>query len=350
MLDHLSHFQTSSLYPLLPLYDPEFRKSPVLNKFSIWHVIFETFDYFQSSTKLQMINVPVSTILALPLRKIIQVQDISHWSLRHRNFAAGLFLIFDEQQQRLRLRVTHEFSRFPRLCQSLANDILCNRTIKLEAFVWPHILTAPTSSLPPESWSSHNLVSQVRTQQLWTQFQPNSFRRYYQQQCSTTHNFQIRNIKQFWRCRMFPQARTVYYRVFSRCIPTKQLMFKHFGNVSSPQCSFCGTAEDSITHFLVECPIKRQIWQRVMSHYYPYLEFTPTMLYESLCSLKHPLSMQNNEYYLAIVSTTLWQIWNLYWLHGTDNPRPYPVANLPNFASKVIQQINKIIHPVPNLD
>ncbi|KAI7864465.1 uncharacterized protein EV154DRAFT_433098, partial [Mucor mucedo] len=135
MRDHLSHFQNSSLYPLLPLYDSEFGKSAVLNKFSIWHVIFETFDYFQSSTKLQMINVPVPTIRALPLRKGIQVQDSFHWSLGHRNFAAGLFLIFDEKQQRLRLRITHEFSQFPRLCHTLANDILCNRTSKLEAFV-----------------------------------------------------------------------------------------------------------------------------------------------------------------------------------------------------------------------
>ncbi|KAG2196063.1 hypothetical protein INT47_008157 [Mucor saturninus] len=132
MLDNLSHFQNSSLYPLLPLFDPEFRKSPVLNKFFIWHVIFETFEYFQSSTKLQMINLPVPTILTLPLRKVIQVQDSSHWSLKHRNSAAGLFLIFDEQQQRLRLRVTHEFSQFSRLCQTLANDILCNRTSNLK--------------------------------------------------------------------------------------------------------------------------------------------------------------------------------------------------------------------------
>ncbi|KAG2201537.1 hypothetical protein INT47_007414 [Mucor saturninus] len=77
MLDHLSHFQNSSLYPLIPLYNPESRKIP-----------------------LQMINVPVLTILALPLHKVIQAQDSSHWSLRHRNFAAGLFLIFGEHQQR----------------------------------------------------------------------------------------------------------------------------------------------------------------------------------------------------------------------------------------------------------
>ncbi|KAI7889502.1 fungal-specific transcription factor domain-containing protein [Mucor mucedo] len=207
------------MYPLLPLYDFEFRKSPILNKFSIWHVIFDTFDYFQSSTKFQMIDAPVSTILALPLRKVIQVPDSSHWSLRHRNFAAGTFLVFDEHQQRLRIRVPSEFSRFPRLCQTLANDIICTRTIKLEAFVWPHILAAPAPTLP-EEWSSlsgryhcssrggidgpsrhedlsqqypkavpqrlncqtlrqltsHELVSQMRLQPLWGQFNPTVLR------------------------------------------------------------------------------------------------------------------------------------------------------------------------------
>lgn len=49
MLQHLSLFQNSADYPLLPLLTPSFRKSLVYDKtLSIWEVIFKTMDYFLS--------------------------------------------------------------------------------------------------------------------------------------------------------------------------------------------------------------------------------------------------------------------------------------------------------------
>lgn len=210
MLDHLSHFQHSSLYPLLPLYDPEYGKSSVLNKFSIWHIIFEPFDYFQSShdkcTGSYYFGSPTpqghSSRRKFPLDA--QTSKFYSWNVLDIWWATTA--------------TVHSFTWIFALSTAVSNSgqrFFYNRTSKLKAFVWPHILAAPTPSLP-DKWSTHDLVSRMRLQPLWGQFHPTVFRTYFKQHCTTVHSFLIRNIQQFWRCHMYPQARTVYYRVFSR--------------------------------------------------------------------------------------------------------------------------------------
>jgi hypothetical protein len=96
MLTHLSYCDKSSFFPLLPLYDRDYRKGCVLHKdLSIWHVIFTTFDYFVSGATVKLVDIPVDTIMTRPLYKLLVNTPDSHWTKRHPTFEAHLFFIFD---------------------------------------------------------------------------------------------------------------------------------------------------------------------------------------------------------------------------------------------------------------
>lgn len=343
MITHLSYFDKSASYPLLPLYDPDFRSGRILHKdLSIWHVIFSTFDYFGSTATVKLVDVPIATILSLPLHKLLENTTDSHWTKKHPKFEAHLFMVFDEQSQRLRLKVIGEFTRYPRLCQSLFQDILHSRRVKLVDFVWTHILNPPSTA--PIDWASHPIDSQMRDNHLWSSFKRHDFRQHYQTSVETTSRFSPNLIKSFWSSAMYPQARTVYYRVLSKCIPTKHVLSR-YGSVSSLICSLCHTAEDNLKHFLVDCPPKREIWHRILSQYFPHLLFTPGILYDSLRYLKLPASMKHSRIYLPIISTILWQLWNLYWQHGNDNELPLTIKTVDKMTPRIVSHIEALLHP-----
>jgi hypothetical protein len=137
------------------------------------------------------------------------------------------------------------------------------------------------------------------------------FIQHYQDYSQLNSLFTLPLIKKFWSCSMYPQARTIYYRTFSKCILTKAVLFQ-YGIIASPVCSFCFQAEDNLQHFLVECPPKRKIWHRILSQYFPHLQFSSAMLYDSLRFLKHPEAVKTSHIYIPIVSTILWQLWIQY--------------------------------------
>ncbi|KAK4519434.1 uncharacterized protein ATC70_009670 [Mucor velutinosus] len=142
MLYHVSLLPASSEFPYLAFVDAEYRKSYLIHKdLSIWHSIFAMYDYFDFSGLQHVDFLPVQTILQLPLHKLLIGLSDDHWFQRHPKFPANKFLIFDSQQQRLRLRVASEYSRYSLLCASLYQDILMLKTVKLIPGVWPHNTT-----------------------------------------------------------------------------------------------------------------------------------------------------------------------------------------------------------------
>lgn len=140
-LNHLSLFLKSSRCPLVPFYFPEYRNSSVCDiSLSIWHTIFDALDVLYATSTLTFPNIPLTTLLDLTLCKIIIPPDNNHWTMKHKKFLNGQFSIFDNVQQRLRLRVLGEYTRYPRLCQQLYTDILQTRLVKPQSTIRPHIL------------------------------------------------------------------------------------------------------------------------------------------------------------------------------------------------------------------
>ncbi|KAG1136540.1 hypothetical protein G6F37_011925 [Rhizopus arrhizus] len=335
MLQHLALFQNASEYPLLPLLCTRFRVSTVYNKaMSIWSVIFETIDYFipQLTTPL-MGPIPLATLLNLPLFMVLQA-DSTHWSHRHPKFLTSSMFIFDNRQERLRLRVDGEYTRYPRLCRQLFQDILTNHTVSLLDVVWDHILSAPAVS--DTAWSSDSVVlSAIRKASSWSSFTPQKLRLYYKDPKLGEHNFQPSVVRNFWRCTLYSNARTVYYRTLQRRIPT-QLSIHKYNPLVNATCSICGQADDTFRHFVIDCPKKWEVWQAVLQHHYPSVRFSPELIYGALRYLHVPSIPRGSRTFFTIIGTTHWQIWNMYWSHGHTNTRPISNSSIQAVLRRIL--------------
>lgn len=315
ILAHLSLMRHSQAFPFLPFYYRPARSGPHISRhMSIWPIIFDTFDIMASTDLLPvceylvMKDVPKDTILSLPLHFVLRNQASDHWTYRHPNFTTSFFLIFDPSQNRLRLKVPGEYTRYPRLCRQLFDHILNQRSITLAEYVWPHITDSPSNSIP--CWANHPTISQMPLLQHFTS-PSHIIRSIISAPVHTALDFPTKLIKIFWRCPMYPQARTIFYRSLTKRIPHNALLHI-FGTLSSPRCSICHVYEDDRFHFLVGCPRKWTIWHNSLSLLYPTLEFTPRIVYHTLQDLAVPPTMTNIPRYLSVISTILWQIWNLH--------------------------------------
>jgi exonuclease III len=344
MLQHLSLFHNSALYPHLPLYDPEYRKGPAFKaNMSLWSVIFKAFDYFVEHTQLQLDCIPVETILNMPLHKILVNINDSHWSRKHPSYPTHRFLVFDNIQNRMRLKVTHEYVRFPRLCEQLYRDILQYKTVNLQPFVWPHIMDPPREF--SVEWVTQTLKADLTDNITWNKFTPQQFRQSYQQNVAVDLLFSKRIVNIFWSCPMYPQARSIYYRAISGCIPTKQVRFK-YGTVSSPICPVCDNADDTIRHFLVDCPPKWKLWSDLLLHHFPLVSISPELLYSTLGFLHIPHGITNTNKYFSVVSTALWKLWNFYWELGRLTEPKRPIDNLSRLLPQVISATERLLNPI----
>lgn len=348
VLNHLSLFLNSSNCPLVPFYFPEYRKSRVCdNNLSIWNAIFAAYDVILAASPIPFPALPLPTLMELPLHKLLlPTSTDEHWTVKHTSFTANQFFIFDTVQDRLRLRVPGEYTRYPRLCLQLYQDILQTRVVRLVPQVWPYITDGVSS---PTAWSGHSITLNIIRSTLWKQYSSRNFRDTMQSTSSLPIRFSSTLIKTFWSCPMYPNARTLFFRCLSACLPTKKILFK-YGLLSSSICSLCGGSTDSKRHFLVECAIKWGFWKKVLKHYYPRLGFTSEDIYQSLRHLKLPshLRIPSIKQFFSVLSTTLYQLWIVYWQHGNDTPYTYPLSQIEPSSLRIITQIERLLHS--NLD
>ena len=335
IIHHLSLLPLSSEFPFLAFLDPQYRKSKLFNRdLSIWHSIFELFDYFDYAGLTVLEVVPLNTLLQLPLHKLLTGLPEDHWFYRHTKFTGDKFMIYDSTQQRLRLRVAHEFTAFPRLCRTLFENILVHQTVKLKPCVWTHILNPPP--LVQADWSQHQIIQQIAQLDAWSSFSSIDFRKSRQESVRKGPKFSNKVVKLLWSTAMHPSARTVLYRAVSKCIPHKSYLVT-FGAVSNNVCSFCGSGVDTLRHFIIDCPVKWSLWQDILKIYYPHYPITKEILYGSIRYLHLPNFVTDKSKYISVLSTTFWQMWNLYWLHGNQNPEVL------NFSSRAVCHIDKLI-------
>ncbi|KAI8073768.1 hypothetical protein BDF21DRAFT_475169 [Thamnidium elegans] len=340
ILNHLSLFLKSADCPLVPFYFPEYRKSGVCDvNLSIWNAIFDAFDVLHTNATLEFPKLPLKTLLDLPLHELIISSDINHWTRKHKTFLSGQFFIFDITQKRLRLRVSVEYTRYPRLCQQLFIDILQTRLIKLQPNVWPHILE---DSPPTTAWPDHSMVTAVSESSVWKYYTSRTYREDIQKASIIPVRFTSTVIKTFWMCRMYPNARTLYFRCFSKCIPTKKVLLK-YGITSSSTCSLCGLHTDTKRHFLVECRIKWDIWKQVLKEYFPHIGLSSEDIYSSLRKLKVPKNISDSKKYFSVLSTTLYQLWIIYWQHGNDNLHPFSLSQVEPSLQRIITHIERLL-------
>ncbi|KAG1251987.1 hypothetical protein G6F68_012001 [Rhizopus microsporus] len=122
---------------------------------------------------------------------------------------ASNFFIYDAEVRRLRLRVRGEYPFKPGLCHRLYKDVLIHRTIRLQPYLWPYILT--NVPIIVDDSTADALSQQFRNLLLWNKFSSAKYR-----QLKDPSDYQTRiNIPKFrlhlfWNANMLLQARTVW--------------------------------------------------------------------------------------------------------------------------------------------
>ncbi|KAK4511167.1 uncharacterized protein ATC70_012380 [Mucor velutinosus] len=214
------------------------------------------------------------------------------------------------------------------------------KTVKLVPGMWPHILQPLSASTL--DWTSFDFFSKLGTKDLWTQYHPVTFRQQQRQLVPSDHRFNNSMVKTLWSAPAHPAARTVLYRALSKCIPHKSYLYT-IGTVENSICPFCALGIDTLRHFLVDCPVKWHLWQSVISQYYAKYPLTSEIIYGTMRYLHLPRFIKDRSKYIAVISTTLWQMWNLYWLHGSQNPVPLSTASIEHFSSRTVCLIDRLL-------
>ncbi|KAK4519880.1 uncharacterized protein ATC70_010124 [Mucor velutinosus] len=310
LLSHLSLLPASSDFLYMAFLDGDCRKSPLLHKdLSIWHSIFALYDYFELNDLQKVGVIPLQAIMLLPLHKLLTGLSDDHWLRRHPKFPANKFLLFDTYQQRWRLRVASEY------------------------------LPPSQSSL---DWTNFDSFGTLSITDKWKLYHPITYRQQQQQLVPSEHRFSNAMVKTLWSSPAHPTARTVLYRALSRCIPHKTYLCT-IGSVENSICSFCAQGIDILRHFVVDCPVKWQLWQSVLSQYYSDFPLTSEIIYGTVRYLHLPRFIKDRSKYITVISTIFWQIWNLYWLHGSQNPSPLSLDSIERFPSRTVGHIDNLL-------
>ncbi|KAI9346323.1 hypothetical protein BD770DRAFT_180188 [Pilaira anomala] len=153
----------------------------------------------------------------------------------------------------------------------------------------------------------------------------------------------VASLKQFWSPLMLLQTRTLWYRTFSKELPTTS--FLHLiGTVESPNCRLCGNSNsDTLEHFLLHCLLKQEIWSSVLLEYFCTPPLTSAEVLATLLTLTPPTTIRRTQIptLYTIAATTHWTIWIHYWNFITGKKLFLPKAILTSIHS----QVSLLLHP-----
>lgn len=73
----------------------------------------------------------------------------------------------------------------------------------------------------------------------------------------------------FWKFPLSHSTRNVWYRILHRKLPCRAFLHSIMPEVFSfPSCITCGQSEETIEHFLYQCPLKLTVWQHIWEEHF----------------------------------------------------------------------------------
>lgn len=215
------------------------------------------------------------------------------------------------------------------------------RTMKLQPYLWQFILQNTEVSVVERT--DNSLIHQFQQLTSWKRFSTTEYRYCNDKDLQRAElNINSKDLKLFWEAPMLLQSRSLWYRVISQKLPTAVYLHK-IQIVNSPICRLCKDTRDSFEHFVIYCPIKREIWKAILQHYLPDTPILYSELYSALVKLTSPakISRLKKSFFFTVISTTQWHIWTQYWRFIMDQ-KPF----IPNSVIKVIHsQIAMLTNP-----
>ncbi|KAG1140086.1 hypothetical protein G6F37_013043 [Rhizopus arrhizus] len=116
----------------------------------------------------------------------------------------------------------------------------------------------------------------------------------------------------FWKAAMPPQARTLWFRVLNRKLPTRTELYR-IGQAPNPICSLCNSRRDSVAHFIVYCPSKWSLWVEILTCVFPSIYISSSDLFKMLCLQQVPSQITDRSKLFTVLAIGQWQIWKAYW-------------------------------------
>lgn len=254
-------------------------------------------------------------------------------------YIVSSILHYNPDLQFLRLRFPDEHSSPPILLKRLLQDITEHKTIGVQPFVRRLFF----SDVTLVDIIDQSLEQQLTSAQLWSPFLSKTFRMHnYNASTQRKWNIPKTTVRLFWSSKMLLPARNLWYRVPSNKVP-HGLACKMMNIRDDSRCTLC-TAENDFQHLIAVCPVKYDIWQQVLQHYYPTVNVTSELLLSTLSQLHRPHFISKDTFsdYLSIISTAHFFIWINYWNHSIDNV-PF---NSTNIKKSIISQIDTLLSPI----
>jgi exonuclease III len=309
---HMSIITPTPLPADMSFFVPEWRIHPINHPTSIIAACYKAFDHFGVTFEYSKCSLP--TLLRLPLHYLLLSYPDSHWIYRHKTFPAHKFFTYDPVICRLRIHDESEFVKLPRLCIQLKKDILVHRSVKMQPFILPFIINDIVDSFHLEQDHSP-LVKQFKKCMLWEKYSSTEFRNskiigsVEILKSITAHGF-----KTFWSLPLLLPARSHWYRVLSRKLPTASYL-QIIGKTADARCRLCQADKETLDHFLVDCPNKNYIWKLALSHQFPTNHFSDEDIKQALYSVLTPFHRHSSQarHFLVLIATTQYFIWCSYW-------------------------------------
>lgn len=201
--------------------------------------------------------------MGLPLHYLFSYYPSDYWLHRHPKIPANKFFVYDTLHCRLRPWVETEYSLKPSICRKLLKEILELRTVKVHSYIFDHIVAAVDEEIQLV-FNLTSLVTQVKNSVLWLTYSSRIYRNLkIDDSISLFIPISEKAFKVFWFLPLLLQARSHWYRVISKKLPTAKYLRK-IGTVPSTICRLCNSTEDSLDHFIVQCPNKNSIGQQYL--------------------------------------------------------------------------------------
>ncbi|ORE08206.1 hypothetical protein BCV72DRAFT_203922, partial [Rhizopus microsporus var. microsporus] len=120
-----------------------------------------------------------------------------------------------------------------------------------------------------------------------------------------------------------PTARNTWYRLLHRTTPCKQRLHVLIPNQRpSTSCSFCGSADETASHFFFSCYHKAALWTMALHKFFPELSCSLTQIEQSMLTIAVShinttpdtlSSIVSSISLLSLFGCTLQVIWQSHW-------------------------------------
>ncbi|KAI7851946.1 hypothetical protein BDC45DRAFT_571536 [Circinella umbellata] len=196
-------------------------------------------------------HITPATALHIPLHMVVQPSSpIAPSSKKLIDVRIGALFIFDPVGG-LRLRLPSEIqnTKIKTLRQAFRNSWLLLSE-------WVNNLLHPTVwTIPPTTTMKSALLSSI----------PLLYPTFLSQQPNTITKS---NWVRFWRASIPHNTRTVWWRLLTNHIPTRQLLHSHIPTqATSPICMHCTVAVEMVRHFFIDCPNKHRVWSIIVQRH-----------------------------------------------------------------------------------